>query len=176
MGVLILAEEEKSVVREIKSWKYNELRKYLPEVTKWISEGATFKDIAQRFNVNTDTIYRWRKRHEEFNEAVNKGLDLLFDDIEASLYQSCKTQTINEEWYDENGNLSKKFVKQIPANQRSIEYALNNRRPEKWRADTKNIDLSISEVMRDKFKDMNITDIVALANLDLDSVEGDTKE
>lgn len=154
----------------VESDKYMKLKKYIPEITEWIREGVPRVEVAKRLGIGYATFLTWSRKYKEFGDAVDLGIELSLDDIEASLYLSCKPQRLSEEWYDESGNLTKKFIKTIPANQRAIEYNLNNRRPDKWKADTKSIDISLSEQMREKFKDMDIQDIVALANLDVDAI------
>jgi len=156
--------------------RYKQIKKYIPEIIEWTRQGVTKKDIAKTLNIGYKTLFEWIQRYPEFKEAFDTGSDLLFDDIEASLYKSSKWQTITEEWYDENNELTKKFVKQIAPNQRAIEYTLNNRRPEKWKSDTKTIDVSLSEKMREKLSELSINDIIALANMDINELSSNDNE
>lgn len=149
---------------------YKRIKKYLPDITEWTRQGATKKDIAEKLNIGRKTLFEWIVKYPELKEAFDAGSDLLFDDIEASLYKSSKWQTISETWYDEDNNVVKKFVKDIAPNQRAIEYTLNNRRPEKWKSDTKTIDVSLSEQMREKLSGLSLKDISAIANMDLDAI------
>ena len=155
---------------------YKRVKKYLPEITKMIRNGVSYADIAKQLNISRSSINNWSKKYPEFAAAIDEGHQMLLDDIEGSLYKSCGIQTLTEAWYDENGELTKKFVKQVPANQRSIEYTLNNRRPDKWKSDTKSIDISLSEQMREKLKDIDVNDLIAIANLDLDAISEDSED
>lgn len=49
--------------------------------------GATDADLADFFEVNTSTIWRWSSRHEEFCSALKNGKDAADDRVERSLYQ-----------------------------------------------------------------------------------------
>lgn len=49
--------------------------------------GATDADLADFFEVNTSTIWRWSSRHEEFCNALKNGKDAADDRVERSLYQ-----------------------------------------------------------------------------------------
>lgn len=152
------------------SAKYERLKKYIPEITEWVRQGVTKRDIAEKLQIGQKTLYTWMDKYPEFKEAFAIGLELNLDDVEASLYKSTKWQTVNETWYDENNKQIKKFVKEIAPNQRAIEYTLNNRRPGTWKSDTQAIDISMSERMREKLSGLKIDDLVSLANMQIDDV------
>lgn len=49
--------------------------------------GATDEEIADAFEVNVATIYRWRGKYQEFCEALKIGKDEADARVERSLYQ-----------------------------------------------------------------------------------------
>lgn len=169
MGVL-------NMNKPVETVKYARLKKYIPDIINWVREGVTRADIAKNLQIAEKTMYNWIDKYPEFREAFDVGADLLYDDVEASLYKSTKIQSLEEKWYDENGEITKKFVKDIAPNQRAIEYVLNNRRPDKWKSDTQSIDISMSEKMREKLSGLNINDLVGLANMDIDSIPTEQEE
>jgi len=138
--------------------------KYLPEIREWTRDGLTRTDIAKKFGISRRTLYGYIADYPELKEALEEGFGDLLDDIEGSLYKSARGAKIKEQFIDENGDVIKEFIKELPSNQRSIEYVLNNRRPDKWRSDTKTIDVTLSEAMKDKLAGMSASDLVALAS------------
>ncbi len=168
--------KKENVFRPVETPLYKKIKKYIPDIIEWTREGVTQKDIANALQINPSTLYDFKLKYPEFEEAFVTGNDLLFDDIEASLYKSARWSQVKETWYDSDGEISKQFVKEIPPNQRSIEYALNNRRPNTWRADTKNIDLSINEALKEKLSNLTVQDISAIANLNIDEVLNENEE
>lgn len=49
--------------------------------------GATDQEIADFFEVDVRTIYRWKHTHPEFCQALNMGKDVADERVERSLYQ-----------------------------------------------------------------------------------------
>jgi hypothetical protein len=152
------------------------VKKYLPEIEEWARAGMTARDMIKRLKICRSTFYDWQKRYPEFREAFDTGRDAQLDDIEACAYKAAKGHVIKEIWLDENGDISKQFHKELPPNQKSIEYILNNRRPETWKSDTSRIDISISEKIKDKFEKLDTTELVALANMQFTENDIETKE
>src|SRR5690625_136552 len=51
---------------------YSEL--YPPVARELYKHGKNHAEVAEHFNVNRVTIYRWRKLHPEFADAVEAGI------------------------------------------------------------------------------------------------------
>lgn len=49
--------------------------------------GATDQEIADFFDVDVRTIYRWKHDHDEFCQALKAGKDVADERVERSLYQ-----------------------------------------------------------------------------------------
>lgn len=49
--------------------------------------GATDQEIADFFEVDVRTIYRWKHDHDEFCQALKAGKDIADERVERSLYQ-----------------------------------------------------------------------------------------
>jgi hypothetical protein len=59
-----------------------------PEQARKICElGATDQEIADFFDVDVRTIYRWKHDHDEFCQALKAGKDIADERVERSLYQ-----------------------------------------------------------------------------------------
>ncbi len=64
---------------------------YKPEFAKQVQHlaqlGATDQEVADFFDVDVRTIYRWKHDHDEFCQALKAGKDVADDRVERSLYQ-----------------------------------------------------------------------------------------
>jgi hypothetical protein len=49
--------------------------------------GATDQEIADFFEVDTRTVYRWKHEHAEFCQALKTGKEVADERVERSLYQ-----------------------------------------------------------------------------------------
>jgi len=49
--------------------------------------GATDQELADAFDVDVRTVYRWKHENEEFCQALVVGKDIADDRVERSLYQ-----------------------------------------------------------------------------------------
>lgn len=65
--------------------------KYKPEFAEQARKltmlGATDQEVADFFDTEVRTIYRWKHDHEEFCQALKAGKDTADDRVERSLYQ-----------------------------------------------------------------------------------------
>lgn len=60
---------------------------YARQAEKLAQLGATDQEIADFFEVDVRTIYRWKHDHDEFCQAVKVGKDVADERVERSLYQ-----------------------------------------------------------------------------------------
>lgn len=60
---------------------------YARQVLKLAELGATDQEIADFFEVDVRTIYRWKHAHPEFCQSLKAGKDVPDDRVERSLYQ-----------------------------------------------------------------------------------------
>ena len=65
--------------------KYKE--EYVGQALKLCQLGATDQELADFFEVEVRTIYRWRNDHDEFCHATKAGKEMADDRVERSLYQ-----------------------------------------------------------------------------------------
>lgn len=87
----------------------------LDHITQLCMLGATDEELAKFLDVNTDTIYNWKKKHPEFVEAIKKGREYADIEVAKSL-----------------------FSKACAGDVTAMIFWLKNRRPDQWR-DQKNI-------------------------------------
>jgi hypothetical protein len=83
------------------------------EVTRLCLLGCTDDELAEFLGIDRSTFYDWKKRHEEFNDAIwlgKQGADSL---VAESLFRSAKAGDVG-----------------------AAKHWLNNRRPRDWRDKT----------------------------------------
>ena len=60
---------------------------YAEQARKLCLLGATDQEMADFFEVEVRTIYRWKAEHDEFCQSVKAGKDVADERVERSLYQ-----------------------------------------------------------------------------------------
>lgn len=60
---------------------------YAEQARKLCLLGATDQEMADFFDVEVRTIYRWKAEHDEFCQSVKAGKDVADERVERSLYQ-----------------------------------------------------------------------------------------
>ena len=102
--------------------------------------GATDQEIADFFEVNVSTIYRWKHTQGEFCEALIDGKDFADDRVERSLYQRAVGYEQEEvKIFMPSGAenpVYAPFRAKIPSDVGAAKLWLTNRRGGKWREKT----------------------------------------
>lgn len=98
--------------------------------------GYTDKELAKYFEVNKDTIQKWKKKYKEFSDSVKAGKDAADGKVAKSLYKRALGYMYDETIKEvENGKLKVTKVvtkEQAPDAGAALNW-LKNRQPEKWR-------------------------------------------
>lgn len=100
-------------------------------------KGATDQDLADEFEVDVVTIWRWKNRYPDFCNPLKAAKDIVDDQIERSLYErargySHKAVKIFMPPGSKEGVVVE-YIEHYPPDPTSMIYWLKNRRPEKWR-------------------------------------------
>ncbi|TGE04640.1 hypothetical protein [Hymenobacter fodinae] len=126
---------------------------YLPEYAEQARKlcllGLTNDELAEFFGVNVDTIHEWKKRHQDFSDAICAGKLKADADVAAKLHeramgaewvedQAFKIKTVE---YAGNGRkISEREEIQVvpvrraaPPDTPALSLWLRNRQPAKWR-------------------------------------------
>ena len=80
----------------------------------WARDGLTDEQIAHNMEINTATLYVWKKNYPKINEALKKGKEIVDYQVENSLLKEA-----------------------LKGNVTACIYWLKNRRPDKWREQPK---------------------------------------
>lgn len=113
--------------------KYKE--EFAAQAEKLCQLGATDADLADFFEVNTTTIWRWQSAHKEFCNALKVGKAEADDKVERSLYQkACGYTFDSEKVFQHQGEVIRaKIVEHVPPDTTAGIFWLKNRRSGDWR-------------------------------------------
>lgn len=106
----------------------------------WARDGLTLEQISHNIGINRLTLLEWRKKYPVIDNALKKGQEVCYYEVENALYKSAMGYDAKEieqvENYDANGVLISKSkrvrTRHIPPNTGAICVILKNRLPDKW--------------------------------------------
>jgi len=108
---------------------------YVAQAQKLCKLGATDLEIADFFEVDVRTIYRWKGEHADFCQALKSGKDEADDRVERSLFAGA-----NGYEHDEvdirvvGGEIVQTPIRKLsPPDTTAAIFWLKNRRPAQWR-------------------------------------------
>ena len=110
-------------------------KEYAEQARKICKLGATDLQLSDIFGVAESTIYKWKKDHPEFSEALKSGKLTSIGKVELSLFQKA-TGYSHADTHISNyqGEITKtEITKHYPPSDKAIIYYLNNLAPEKYR-------------------------------------------
>lgn len=96
--------------------------------------GATDYDLANFFQVDMTTIWRWQSAHPEFCNSIKVGKGAPDDRVERSLYQRAVGYSYNAvKIMQFQGQVVKEeYVEHVPPDPGAAMQWLKNRRPKEW--------------------------------------------
>lgn len=108
---------------------------YADQARKLCELGATDYELADFFEVDHVTIWRWQTRHEDFCNAVHAGKENLDKRVKRSLYQRAVGYTFEtEKVFQFQGQIVRAdTVEHVPPDPGAAMNWLKNRQPEEWR-------------------------------------------
>jgi beta-lactamase class D len=113
--------------------------KYAEQTYKLCLLGATDADLANFFEVNEDTINRWKVDHPEFYESIKKGKEVADAEIASKLYHRAKGYDCPETVIaTHQGQITDtlEVTKHYPPDTTAAIFWLKNRRKKDWRDKT----------------------------------------
>jgi hypothetical protein len=108
---------------------------YAAQARKLCEFGATDIELADFFEVDVRTIYRWRNSNEEFCQAVKVGKEACDDRVERSLFQRAVGYTFeSEKVFQFQGQIVRTGTREhVPPDAGAAMNWLKNRRGDQWR-------------------------------------------
>lgn len=116
----------------------------------WAKDGLTDEQIAKNIGIHVSTLYTWKKKYNEIDEALKKGKEVVDYEVENALFKRAIGYDYEERKETQevvNGELKKKVEitkKHMPADPTSAIFWLKNRQPDKWQ----NVSSAIKEKTR----------------------------
>ena len=125
----------------------------------WARDGLTDEDIATNMGIHPATLYEWKNKFNEIDEALKEGKEVADYKVIGALYKRClgydfeEVQTIVE---DDNGKKKKKIsktIKHISPDTTAIAIWLNNRKPNDFKRNRGKEELDRERFEHDKDTD-----------------------
>lgn len=126
---------------------------FAEQAAKLCALGATDFELANFFEVDTRTIYRWKNCHPEFCQAVIAGKENADARVERSLYNRAVGYSFeSEKVFQFQGDIIRaETVEHVPPDASAALNWLKNRQPDKWR-DKQEIDQTVKGEMVHKIE------------------------
>ena len=129
-------------------------------LSAWARDGLTDEQIAHNIGIQRQTIYDWKKKYPDINDALKKGKQVVDIEVENALLKRALgfRYEVKEQKLDKDGEIHT-LVKEVyvaPDTTAQI-FWLKNRKPTEWR-DKQEIKQDFTEVNK------GIANIVTLLN------------
>lgn len=126
----------------------------------WARDGLNDEQLAHNIGINVSTLYEWKNKYHEIDEAIKKGKEVVDREVENALlksalgYEYTEVQAEEIEELDSEGNLTgkkkiykKKTKKYMAPNVTAQIFWLKNRKSETWRDKVdKDINLEVEDL------------------------------
>jgi transposase len=126
----------------------------LLKLEAWARDGLVDEQIAENMGIHPSTLYEWKKKYPEINEALKKGKEVVDIQVENALLKRAMGYTFEEVIKErtpiryEDGKpvewelkVTKKILKEVQPDVTAQIFWLKNRKPVEWR-DKQEIDIA----------------------------------
>lgn len=111
----------------------------LTKLEGWARDGLVDEQIANNVGIHVATLYEWKKRFTEIDDALKRGKEVIDMEVENAMLQRAlgyefeEVKTIVEDTDGKTKKKIEKIQKHIPADVTAQIFWLKNRKPEHWR-------------------------------------------
>ena len=108
---------------------------FVAQAVKLAALGATDREVAEFFEVEERTLYRWKHEHEAFCQALKVGKASADERVEQALYRRAVGYVQDDTHFSayEGAVTQTPYVKVVPPDTTAAIFWLKNRKPEEWR-------------------------------------------
>lgn len=119
---------------------------FIEQAKKLCAMGATDMELADFFDVDVATIYRWKHSHQDFCDALVVGKEVLDNRVERSLYQRAVGYSYNsEKVFHFQGLITRApVIEHVPPEPGAAMSWLKNRRGDVWREKSE-LDVNVND-------------------------------
>lgn len=130
---------------------------YAEQAAKLCALGATDKEVADFFEVDVRTVYRWKHDHDDFCQALKVGKDIADERVERSLYQRAIGYEQGEVKIfmpaGSDAPVYAPFTAKIAPDVTAAIFWLKNRRSADWR-DKQELDVKVTDALAERMARM----------------------
>ena len=113
---------------------------YVQKVVPLCEHGFTDQELADFFEIDIATLYRWKSAHPEFRDAIKSAGEIADERVERSLYQKAVGYEQNAvKVFMPAGAAAPVYApirERVPADTGAAIFWLKNRRKDRWRDKT----------------------------------------
>jgi len=115
----------------------------LIRLSGWARDGLTDKQIAKNIGINVATLYTWKNKYSDFDNALKKAKEVVDYEVENALLRNALGYEYEEveTWIEKVGGVSKQRIKKTKRYSKPETLAqifwLKNRKPTVWRQNVK---------------------------------------
>ena len=179
---LLNSKEIQLRIKELKKGAGGRPTLYKPEYNEQAFKlcllGATDKEIADFFEVDERTINNWKKDHPEFFQSVRAGKKVSDMEVATSLFQTTQDRVVKEQqafktknvfYNDEGKRIEEERIKivevdkVIPADFRSQQFWLKNRKSDAWR-DKQELDVKSTNILVPEERSSRLNELLEKLN------------
>jgi len=136
----------------------------LIKIEGWARDGLTDEQIAHNIGINRDTLYTWKKKYNDFSDALKRGKEVVDLQVENAMLKKALGYSYDEITY-EFGEETKRVTKEVQPDTTAQIFWLKNRRPDKWK-DKQDIEHSGDVNNQVDLSGLTIEELRNLANSD----------
>lgn len=147
--------KKKKVVKKVRTshgnCKFDE--KLSPVIKNLMLKGYTDLEIAELIGVTEKTFYNWKKNYPDVFQFEGEWKSKQNELLERTLHKLASGYSLKETkvFLTKEGKIkTKEIIKHLPPNEKSIEFALCNRNPERWK-NMSRIEHSMGDDMEKEF-------------------------
>lgn len=118
----------------------------LTKIQGWARDGLTDDQLAHNMGIATGTLYSWKNKYDEINEALKEGKEVVDRMVENALLKRALGYEYEEVTY-ECGKKTKRVTKQVVPDTTAQIFWLKNRKPTSWR-DMKHVDANVESIRK----------------------------
>lgn len=156
--------------------KWDLIQEQLPKIQEMAQNGNTETEIIEYLKIGRKTFYKYKKEHQELQEALAEGYRTSLKNVEAALYKIALGYQYDEITCERNrdGEMieTKRVTKEVQPNASAIMNILKNKAPATWNIAEK-IDIK-GEISQKSLPDLPTKKVAELARLLIE--EGDEKD